>query len=99
MAVLSDAELAKSIRQGELSPVYLLYGKETYQLQKHLSALIRKTVGKQSSCFNLQQFDGARVTVAEIIDAAPRLIRLWQKKCVTVSSLDLENSRKRISMP
>ena len=42
MAVLSDAELAKSIRQGELSPVYLLYGKETYQLQKHLSALIRK---------------------------------------------------------
>ena len=90
MAVLSDAELAKSIRQGEFSPVYLLYGKETYQLQKHLSALIRKSVGKQSSCFNLQQFDGNRVTVSEIIDAAEAYPVMADKKCVTVSSLDLD---------
>lgn len=90
MAVLSDTELAKTIRQGELASVYLLYGKETYQLQKHLSAIIRKTVGKQSSCFNLQQFDGNRVTAAEIIDAAEAYPVMAEKKCVTVGNLELE---------
>lgn len=70
MAVLSNAELSKSLRQGELFPVYFLYGEETWQMEKCLAAIIKKTVGRDSSCFNLQQFDGSRASIAEILDAA-----------------------------
>lgn len=44
MAVLSNAELSKSLRQGELFPVYFLYGEETWQMEKCLAQLLKKNV-------------------------------------------------------
>ncbi len=90
MAVLSNAELSKSLRQGELFPVYFLYGEETWQMEKCLAAIIKKTVGRDSSCFNLQQFDGSRASIAEILDAAEAYPVMANKKCVTVGDLNIE---------
>lgn len=90
MAILSNAEISKSLRQGELSPVYFLYGKESWQMDRCLNAIIKKAVGKKSSCFNLQQFDGNAVNPAEILDAAEAYPVMASKKCVTVSNLNIE---------
>lgn len=90
MAVLSNAEISKSLRQGELSPVYFLYGKETWQMDKCVNGIIKKSVGKESSCFNLQQFDGNRADISDILDAAEAYPLMAARKCVTVSNLNIE---------
>ncbi len=90
MAVLTDTEISKQLRQGTLSPVYFLYGKETRQIEQCCNAIIKKAVGKEGSCFNLQQFDGNDADPAQIIDAAEAYPLMAPLKCVTVSNLNLE---------
>ena len=90
MAVLTTAELAKQIRQEKLTPVYFLYGQEIHQMEKSLSAIVKKAVGKGNSCFNYQQFDGNRDGVAEILEAAEAYPVMAEQKCVTVSNLNIE---------
>lgn len=90
MAVLNEAALSKSLREDTLSPVYFLYGKETYRMDKCVSAIIKKAVGKQSSCFNLRQFDGTQASVSEIVEAAEAYPVMADRKCVTVNNLNIE---------
>ncbi len=90
MAVLSNTEISKSLRQGELSSVYFLYGKELWQMDKCIDTIIKKSVGKDGSCFNLQQFDGNRADLSEILDAAEAYPVMAPCKCVTVGDLNIE---------
>ncbi len=90
MAVLNETALSKSLRDGKLSPVYFLYGKEAYRMEKCVAAIIKKSVGKQNSCFNLRQFDGNQASVSEIIEAVEAYPVMAPLKCVTVSNLNIE---------
>lgn len=93
MASLTDQALVKSIRQGEFSNVYLLFGKETYLLEGCLKLLLDKAVSVQRA-FNMTRFDGAKCTLEEIENTTEMLPVLAPRRCVLVSDLNLEKLGK-----
>lgn len=95
MAYLTNTELSRSLRGGELFPIYFLYGKEMHQMEKCLSVIIKKTVGKTDSCFNFRQFDGTKDAVSDIVDAAEAYPVMAERKCVVVSNLNIESLNEK----
>lgn len=62
-------ELNKEIRDGNIKPLYLLYGSERFLLQKTVSLLIQ-AVAPGDNPFNLQRLDADNITAAELLNHA-----------------------------
>ncbi len=90
MPEITDSQLMKNIRQGQIDPVYFFYGKELLLLHKALSALLKKVVTPGMESFNLQKFDSDKTTVEEIENAAEALPVMAERKCVVVQNLNIE---------
>lgn len=94
MPLLTDDALNKSIKSGERYPFYFLYGEETQLLQNTLALLLKKTVTPGFESFNLQRFDGERVTLNDVQTAYEALPMMAECKCVTVNDWNLDKLNK-----
>lgn len=90
MPRITDTELSKQLRQNDPAPLYFLYGKETYLLERAAAAIIKKAVGSEPSAFNFQKFDSQKTPVEDIQNAADALPFMAQRKCVVVENLNVE---------
>lgn len=94
MPYMTDAELAKSLRQNELFPVYFLYGKENYLSAGYLQKILDKAVPKGTETFNLQKFDGAEPDMVSLQVAAEGLPMMAARKVVLFSNPNIEKMKK-----
>lgn len=94
MPFLTDTELAKSLRQNELFPVYFLYGKETFLSAAALDKLTAKIVPKGTESFNLQKFDGTNPDMISLQVAVDGMPLLGARKCVIFSNPNPEKMKK-----
>lgn len=93
MPEITESDLKKQIEKSNFSSLYLLYGEEKYLVGRYAGKLIAKAKGTAFEDFNLQRFDGGDVSVDTIAAAAEALPFMAERKCVSVSDLNVESLR------
>lgn len=94
MPFYDDVKLLHTLTEGELLPVYLIYGKETYMAEICLQRLLKKAVKKGTENFNLRRFDGASLDMAAVRSEAESLPLMAEHKCVVLYNPNLEKLSK-----
>lgn len=84
---MNETELKDIIKAGSAN-LYVFYGAESYLVEQYARLVIRETVEEGFDAFNLQQFDGGEVSIAELEDAVEALPMMTDRKCVVVRDLD-----------
>ena len=84
---MNETQLKETIKSGSAN-LYVFYGVESYLVEQYARMVVRETVEEGFDAFNLQQFDGGEVSVAELEDAVEALPMMTDRKCVVVRDLD-----------
>ncbi len=83
MPIISDLQLGKDIRSSKIESCYFLYGKEHFNIDKAVSALIVKVTGGKEENFALDRFDD-KASVSDINNAVSAVTLFSSNKCVIV---------------
>jgi DNA polymerase III subunit delta len=73
MPQLSAAKALQNLAQGQVAPLYLLFGEETYLMQEHTTALIERILGTASRDFNCDILQADSETLSEALSIASTL--------------------------
>lgn len=87
---LTEDKLSASIKAGDFSRVYFIYGKEPFLISMYADRIIKKAVGDDANDFNLQRLDGCPDPdlLADYIDTLPVFSEV---KVVVIKDFDPEN--------
>ena len=94
MPYMTVAQLAASLKQKEIYPVYFFYGKEAFLSAGYLDRLLEKILPKGTERFNLQKFDGGEPDMTALQIALEGLPMMAGRKCVLFSNPNIEKLRK-----
>ncbi len=83
MPIISDVQLGKDIRSSKIENCYFLYGRERYNVEKAVQALIHKVTKGEEDGFGIDRFDD-KVTVSDINNAVCAVSLFSGDKCVVV---------------
>lgn len=90
-----DAKTAvKEIKQGRISPLYLCYGTEKYQIQEFVGLLQDKLVDRNQKDFAMAVFDLAETPIEAVVEEAETLPFLVERKLIVVRDAGLFTSGK-----
>lgn len=87
----NEDKLKQHLKEGELRPLYVLYGEESYLVKQYAEKLCRRAMGEDDALdsFNLHRFDGTRCDFDEIEEAAEALPLMAERTCVMVRDYDV----------
>jgi DNA polymerase-3 subunit delta len=85
---MTPAELSKRIRSNTAPPLLLLYGQESYLLNRSLHLLLETTVPEEARDFNLQTFYAKESAVDVIVDNARTFPVFAPRRVVVVRDID-----------
>lgn len=95
MPVVEDSALFTLIKQGAAaSPVYLLFGKESYFVTACVDKIIKKYVSPEFMSFNLNRFTETKINIDEVYDSCEALPMFAATKCVVVKDLNIDKMAK-----
>lgn len=97
MAKINESEFKNSLKNGEFSNLYLVYGNEPYLKSFYTSKLIEKSVKPDFAAFNYHVFDSSDVDLKEVSECAEALPMMDERVCVVVKDLNLSNLNKQQS--
>lgn len=90
-----DAKTAvKEIKQGRISPLYLCYGTEKYQIQEFVGLLQDKLVDRNQKDFAMAVFDLAETPIEAVVEEAETLPFLVERKLIVVRDAGLFTAGK-----
>lgn len=81
---MKPLELQQALQKGEIAPLYLLYGEETFLIDATLDDLKKRLIDPSLSSFNLTLFYGGETQPHHIISAAQTLPLLSKYRMVVV---------------
>ncbi|MGE4492762.1 MAG: DNA polymerase III subunit delta, partial [Syntrophotalea sp.] len=84
---MTPGELQKRLREKSLPNLLLLYGEETFFVDRTLREIIEQTVPAEARDFNLEIFHGKGCRVATVLDAARTLPVFSPRRLVIVRDL------------
>ncbi|MER3446447.1 MAG: DNA polymerase III subunit delta [Candidatus Dadabacteria bacterium] len=84
---ISHIDLQKNLSEGEISPVYVFTGNQTYLMDEAVSDLKRIVLGN-STDFNLSLFYGDSASAKEIIDTAKTYPMLSRMRLAIVKNVE-----------
>lgn len=74
-------DVAKRIKQGKLSPIYVLYGTESYLMREMLMHLKKFTLNKEDD-FNYASFDLEEIPIERLIQEAETLPFMGERRLI-----------------
>ena len=92
MPDIYENALKSSLLRGEILPVYVLHGDDSYLVNHYEKVIIEKTCGKNRD-FDLQKFE-RDVDLQAVFDAVNQFSMLGGRKCVILSDYDFESASK-----
>lgn len=92
MSVVYEEDLRKDISSKHFSPVYLIYGNDSYLKNYYKDTLAKKSFDGDPF-FNLQRFEGD-TDLQEVFDAVNQFPMMAQRKSVVLSDFDFEHCAK-----
>lgn len=84
----------KQIKQGQISPVYLCYGTEKYQIQEFVNLLQDQITDPEQRDFSLASYDLADTPIEMIVEEAEMLPFLVERKLILVRDTSLFGTGK-----
>lgn len=90
----------KSLKKGDVHPVYCLYGKETYLLQETVSRIRQTVIDQETKDFNLSVFDLEEDPLDQAIADAETFPFMGERRLVIVKNpyfLTGEKRKKKLS--
>lgn len=93
---MNEAQLKNALKEG-ISPVYVLYGEESYLVEQYTRLIAKQAVGDPDDAFNMHRFDGQAVTPEQLDQAVEALPLMAERTCVTVRDMDLAANADRLS--
>lgn len=84
----------KDIKQGRISPLYLCYGTEKYQIQEFVGQLQDKLVDREQKDFGMAVFDLAETPIEVVVEEAETLPFLVERKLIVVRDAGLFTAGK-----
>jgi len=94
LARYDDIQLFRSLREGQIAPVYLIFGKEIYLSQVCLQRVLDKAVKKDTESLNLRKFDGASLDMTAVQAEAEGYPFMADRKAVVIMNPNLEKLSK-----
>ena len=85
MILEQESQLLAQIKEGNLSPIYLLYGEEQYLKDLYCRKLQESAVGAVFPEFNLHVFDGNKLDMEQAVAAVESMPFMAQQRCVVIS--------------
>ena len=85
MILDQESQLLAQIKEGNLSPIYLLYGEEQYLKDLYCRKLQENAVGAVFPEFNLHVFDGNKLDMEQAVAAVESMPFMAQQRCVVIS--------------
>lgn len=92
MPEIYENALKSSITRGEVLPVYVLHGDDSYLVNHYEKLIIDKTCGSDNE-FDLQKFE-RDVNLQDVFDSVNQFSMLGGRKCVVLSDYDFESASK-----
>ena len=89
MPIISDQQLGKDIRSSRIEHCYFLYGKEHFNIDKAVLAIIRKVVPAKDEDFCLERLDD-KASVNDINAAVTAVSMFAKSKCIAVRDYALQ---------
>lgn len=89
MPFVSDTDLAKSIRNNEISNVYYFYGKDVASIELYTKRLVKRLVDENNE-FCYHKYDGAKISLSDFYDDCEFLPFGADRSIVTVNDLNAE---------
>ena len=90
-------DIQQQIKHGEIAPVYVFCGKETYLLESALQQLVDAIAPGGENAFNLERVNGAETNLREIVNLANMLPFFAQRKLLIVEDAPWFGSGKQES--
>ena len=90
MPSINESELKKQIKSENFSPVYLIYGNESYLKHHYYNLLVKKAVDADFADFNLHIFQSPS-EIKEIALAAEAMPMMSSRTCVVIKDLKLSD--------
>lgn len=87
--------VVKSIERGLISPVYLLYGDETYLIENLIKSFKGLLINEGTGDFNLDILDGKSIGLNELVNTANTLPFMADKRLVIVHQADFFKAKKK----
>ena len=90
MPSINESEFKKQIKSEKFSPVYLIYGNESYLKHHYYNLLVKKAVDADFADFNLHIFQSPS-EIKEIALAAEAMPMMSSRTCVVIKDLKLSD--------
>ncbi len=87
MALFTEDELKKQIREKDFKNVYLIYGNENYLKQHYVTQIVNKTVDKDFKDFNFHDLDGKDIELNNLADCVSTFPMMGEYTCTVVKDL------------
>lgn len=98
MAKIGETELKNRIKNGELSPVYMLYGEESYLKEHYALRLKSKTVDPAFEDFNFHRYDSNKTPLSDILNDADMMPVMSSHSFLLVHDYPLNKSKDDIKL-
>lgn len=91
MASVTEQELAKSVRSGEIQRAYYFYGRDVGTLELYTKRLAAKLVPKGQDTYNMHFFAGKELDLSQLTDCAEQLPMFAERVCILVNDFNAED--------
>lgn len=89
MPKMNSKELAASLKKGQLSRIYYIFGGDVAGVEKMTRLIINSAVG-ESEEFALTRFDGRRLDMSELSDTAGQFNMMSEYNCILINDYNCE---------
>jgi len=90
---MTPDELRESLARGDLRPAYLVIGSEALLRDDAIAALRQAVLGDGPADFDIDRFDGERVTAGELVDAVRSLPVMAPRRLVILRDPEARSGR------
>lgn len=94
MPVLTDEKVFDRIKKGDIAKTYLLFGQESYFVSSCVEKIIKKIVEPSFKSFNLNRFDGEKISFDAVYQSVEALPMMAERKVVAIKDVDIDKLTK-----
>lgn len=84
MAILTEDNLKRQIKERDFKRIYFIYGNEHYLKQHYVNLIVNKTVDKDFKDFNFHDLEGKDVTLETLADCVSTFPMMGEYTCTLV---------------
>lgn len=98
MAKIGETELKNRIKNGDFSPIYMIYGEESYLKEHYVAKLKSKIVDPAFADFNFHQYENGKTSLSDILNDADMMPMMSEYSFLLVRDYPLNKSKEDIEL-